>query len=132
MNTTVKPFLMFEGQAEEAMNFYVATIPNSKVINVTRHGAGGPGVEGTIMFATFSLGDLQVMCSDSPPGLHAFTFTPSTSLFVTCASEAEITALSGALSEGGEFLMPLENYGFSQRFAWVKDRFGVSWQLNLE
>jgi predicted 3-demethylubiquinone-9 3-methyltransferase (glyoxalase superfamily) len=62
---------------------------------------------------------------------HGFTFTPSLSLFVDCESEADLERIFAALSEGGGVLMPLGNYGFSRRFGWVNDRFGVSWQLNL-
>lgn len=62
---------------------------------------------------------------------HAFSFTPAVSLFVECESESEIDRLNAALGEGGSSLMPIDNYGFSRRFAWVNDRFGVSWQLNL-
>jgi predicted 3-demethylubiquinone-9 3-methyltransferase (glyoxalase superfamily) len=62
---------------------------------------------------------------------HAFTFTPSLSLFVDCESEAELDRLFSALAEGGQILMPLEDHGFSTRFGWANDRFGVSWQLNL-
>ena len=130
MQSTVTPFLMFEGQAEEAMNFYVETIPDSEILNVQRHGPEGPGPEGSIFIASFSLRGQPVMVSDSYIS-HDFTFTPSISLFVTCQSEEEVAELSTALAEGGEYLMPLDNYGFSRRFAWVVDRFGVSWQLNL-
>jgi predicted 3-demethylubiquinone-9 3-methyltransferase (glyoxalase superfamily) len=62
---------------------------------------------------------------------HPFTFTPAMSLFVDCESEAELDAAFGTLSAGGQVLMPPSNYGFSAKFAWVSDRFGVSWQLNL-
>jgi predicted 3-demethylubiquinone-9 3-methyltransferase (glyoxalase superfamily) len=62
---------------------------------------------------------------------HAFTFTPSISVFVECESEAELEAVFSRLAAGGSVLMPLDNYGFSTRFGWVKDRFGVSWQMNL-
>lgn len=131
MPTAVTPFLMFEDQqAEEAMNFYVKTIPDSEVLNVQRHGPEGPGPEGSIFVASFSLRGLPVMVSDTYIS-HDFTFTPSISLFVTCESEEEIVEFSSAFSEGGKYLMPLDNYGFSRRFAWVVDRFGVSWQLNL-
>ena len=68
-------------------------------------------------------------CIDSPIK-HAFTFTPSFSLFVECESEAELDAAFARLSDGGSVLMPPGNYGFSTKFAWVNDRFGVSWQLN--
>ena len=129
--TTVAPFLMFEGRAEEAMTFYVSLIPDSRVLDVQRYGPDGPGPAGSVKTARFSLAGQTVMCSDSWVK-HAFTFTPSLSLFVTCRSEAEIDRLVGALSDGGEVLMALDDYGFSRRFAWVNDRFGVSWQVNLE
>ena len=69
-------------------------------------------------------------CTDSPP-VHDFTFTPSFSIFVDVASAEELDRLFAGLSEGGAVLMPLDEYGFSRRFGWVNDRFGVSWQLNL-
>ncbi len=130
MNTKVTPFLMFEGQAEEAMTFYVSLLPNSSVLHVTRYGPEGPGKEGSIMLAMFALGGQQFMCIDSPVS-HGFTFTPAMSIYVNCESEAEIDALFARLSEGGQVLMPLSSYPFSPRFGWLNDRFGVSWQVNL-
>jgi predicted 3-demethylubiquinone-9 3-methyltransferase (glyoxalase superfamily) len=70
------------------------------------------------------------MCSDSPVK-HGFSFTPSSSTFVDFDSAAELERVFGLLSEGGQVLTPLANYGFSERFGWLNDRFGVSWQLNL-
>ncbi len=130
MSTQVRPFLMFTGKAEEAMKFYVSLIPESQIIDIHRYGPGGPGPEGSVMTAVFLVAGQKVMCSDSFVK-HAFTFTPSFSFFIDCASEAEIDRLSAALSEGGATLMPLGNYGFSRKFAWVNDRYGVSWQVNL-
>ena len=130
MATSVRPFLMFEGRANEAMAFYVGLIPNSDIVDVTRYRAGEPGPEGTIKFAVVRLAGQQVLFSDSFVS-HGFTFTPSLSLFVDCESEADLERIFTALSEGGGVLMPLSNYGFSRRFGWVNDRFGVSWQLNL-
>ncbi len=121
---------MFEGRAEEALNFYVSLLPNSKVISVDRYGAGQPGPQGSVMKAVFSVAGQEVMCTDTFVK-HGFTFTPSFSFFVTCESEDQQRRLFEALSEGG-VLMPLGNYGFSRQFAWVNDRFGVSWQLNLD
>lgn len=82
------------------------------------------------MMATVVLAGQTVMASDSPP-VHAFTFTPSLSLFVACGSEEEFERVLAGLSEGGETLMPAGDYGFSRRYAWINDRFGVSWQVNL-
>ena len=62
---------------------------------------------------------------------HAFTFTPASSLFVECETEDGIGRIAAALGDGGAVLMPLGHYGFSRRFTWLNDRFGVSWQLNL-
>ncbi len=70
------------------------------------------------------------MATDSPVK-HDFAFTPAMSLFVDCATEAEIEALYAKLSEGGQVLMPLNAYPFSPKFGWLSDKFGVSWQLNL-
>ena len=131
MQTKVCPFLMFEGKAEEAMNFYVSLIPGSEAGQIIRYGASGPGPEGSVMKARFSVGGQSVMCTDSFVK-HNFTFTPASSFFVTCESEEEIRRLSSALSEGGSELMPFGAYGFSRQFAWVQDRYGVSWQLNLD
>lgn len=131
MPAQVCRFLMFAGRCEAAMTLYVALIPDSRILDIRRYGPGEAGSEGSVMVASFALGDLTVMCSDSPVQ-HAFDFTPSSSLFVTCESREQLDELAEKLSEGGKALMPLDNYGFSRRFAWVQDRFGVSWQLNLD
>lgn len=130
MQTTVRPFLMFQGNAEEAMNFYVSLFPGAEVTEIVRYGPGAAGAEGSLMKASFTIGGQAVMCFNSPVK-HDFTFTPAFSLFVDCASEDEVRRLSATLFEGGAVLMPLDNYGFSRQFAWVSDRYGVSWQLNL-
>lgn len=130
MSDKVRPFLMFEGKAEEAMKAYVALIPDSAVLEMTRYGAEGPGPEGSVNRALFHLAGQEVYCIDSHVH-HAFTFTPAFSFFVECADEAEQDRVFSALIEGGQALMPLGNYGFSRRFGWLNDRFGVSWQLNL-
>lgn len=128
--TTLTPFLMFTGQAEEALNWYVSLLPNSSVTKLVHHVAGGFGEEGKVMQAEVVLAGQRLRFYDSPP-VHDFSFTPSLSLFVDCVDEAEIDRLSVALGEGGKFMMPLGSYGFSQKYAWLSDRFGVSWQLNL-
>lgn len=127
----VMPFLMFqEGKAEEAMNFYTSLIEDSEIINITRYGADESGDEGTVMQATFTLKGQEFMCIDSNVR-HQFDFTPSFSIYVTCDTEEELGHLYGKLNEGGQALMPLGDYGFSKKFGWLNDKFGVSWQLNL-
>ncbi len=130
MAQAISAFLMFEGTAEVAMKLYISLFPGSEIKRIDRYGPGEAGAEGTVRVAEFSLGGYRLMCIDSP-AKHAFTFTPSISLFVDCADEAEQTRAFEQLSQGGSVLMPLDNYGFSRRFVWLNDRFGVSWQLNL-
>lgn len=130
MSAKVRPFLMFQGNAEEAMRFYIPLFEDGEILELARYGPGGPGVEGSVRTATFTVGGQTILCTDSFVQ-HAFTFTPSTSLFVTCETEDEVRRLAAALVDGGAALMPLGEYGFSRMFAWVNDRFGVSWQINL-
>jgi len=129
-DSKVRPFLVFEGKAEEAMNFYVSLFSGAKVLDILRYGPNQAGTEGSVMKASFSIGDLTIMCTDSIVN-HGFSFTPAISLFVDCESDEEITRLSSALAAEGSTFMPLGEYGFSRKFAWVNDRYGVSWQLNL-
>lgn len=128
MARSIKTFLMFEGEAEEAMNFYASLFEEAAVSEITRHGAGS--AEGKVYSATLSLPGQEIMFFDSPAE-HEFGFTPAISLFVECESEDEIERLYSSLADGGKPLMPISDYGFSRRFGWVADRFGVSWQLNL-
>lgn len=132
MSQKIITFLTFQKEdAEQAMNFYIELFDNSEIVSLNRWGEGGPGKEGTIMHATFSLNGKLFMCSDSPP-IHEWDFTPAVSNYVECENDSEIELLFSKLSENGEVTMPLGNYGFSQQFGWVIDQFGVSWQLNLK
>lgn len=127
----VTPFLMFQdGKAEEAMNFYTSLVEDSAITSIIRYGVNESGDEGTVMQATFTLKGQEFMCIDSNIK-HQFAFTPSFSIYVTCNSEEELDNLYQKLNEGGQALMPLGDYGFSKKFGWLNDRFGVSWQLNL-
>lgn len=125
----VTPFLMFQGQAEAAMTLY-ADLFGGKILEIERYGPEGPGPEGTISRGVLDVRGQALMFFDSFVA-HPFTFTPAISLFVTCRSEEDIRALADGLLEGGQALMPLGDHGFSRLFAWIQDRFGVSWQLNL-
>ncbi|MGE5379998.1 MAG: VOC family protein [Methylocystaceae bacterium] len=126
----IHTFFMFTGQAEAAMNYYISLFNNSKIIDISYYGANEEGSEGTVRLARFALKGQEFLCIDSSIS-HAFTFTPSISLYVTCENEAEIDSCFAALSQKGVVLMPLGVYPFSQKFAWVQDKFGVSWQLTL-
>ena len=130
MAHSIAPFLMFEGTAEAAMDFYVSLFPGSSVQSIARYGDEGPGKPGSVILAAFVIKGQTIMCIDSP-AKHDFGFTPSVSLFVECADVEEIDRLFAALSDGGQVLMPLDAYPFASRFGWTNDRFGVSWQLRL-
>lgn len=132
MKLTVQPFLMFqgEGEADAAMAFYVSLFPDSEILDVVRYGPGEMGLAGSVKTVKFSLAGQKIVCIDSPVK-HNFSFTPSFSFFVDCESKEQVDSLFTALSQDGAIFMPLDDYGFSRRFGWVADRFGVSWQLNL-
>lgn len=130
MAQSVTPFLMFEGMAEEAIGFYISLFPGSEIVQIERYAAGEAGREGSVKRANFTLCGRNYICIDSPIK-HQFTFTPAFSLFVDCQDETEFDRAFTALSEGGGVLMPPANYGFSRKFGWLNDRFGVSWQINL-
>lgn len=123
------PFLMFQGRCQEALEFYTRTLPQTEILSIERFGEGEPGPAGTVRFARLRIGGLEVIANDSPP-VHNFTFTPSFSLWIDCEEAAEVDRLAAALAEGGRQMMPADNYGFSTRFAFVEDRFGVSFQIN--
>ena len=112
----ITPFLWFDGKAEEAMNFYVSIFKNSKIGSVTRYGEAGPGPKGTVMSATFQLDGQDFFALNGGP--H-FTFSPAVSFFVNCETQEEVDELWEKLSEGGE----------KQRCGWLKDKYGLSWQI---
>ena len=112
----ITPFLWFDGKAEEAMNFYVSIFKNSKIVSVTRYGEAGPGPKGTVMSATFQLDGQEFFALNGGP---IFTFSPAISFIVKCETQQEIDELWEKLSEGGE----------KQRCGWLKDKYGVSWQI---
>ena len=122
---------MFQGGVgREAVDFYVSLFEDGEILDLETYPAGGPAPEGTIMRGRFRVAGQEFFVSDSYID-HAFDFTPSLSVWVEAETPDAQEALVAALAEGGATLMPLDNYGFSTRFAWVNDRFGVSWQINL-
>jgi predicted 3-demethylubiquinone-9 3-methyltransferase (glyoxalase superfamily) len=131
MTTHAYPFLMFQrGVGREAVERYVSLFEDGEIVSLQAYGPQGPGPEGTIMRAEIRLAGQTFYASDSFV-THAFDFTPSLSVWVECESAQQQDSLFAALSDGGGVLMPLDSYGFSTRFGWLNDRFGVSWQLNL-
>jgi predicted 3-demethylubiquinone-9 3-methyltransferase (glyoxalase superfamily) len=112
----ITPFLWFDGKAEEAMNFYVSIFKNSRVMTVTRYGDAGPGPKGTVMSATFQLEGQDFFALNGGP---QFTFTPAISFFVSCQTQQEVDELWEKLSEGGA----------KDRCGWLRDRYGLSWQI---
>lgn len=124
----ITPFLWFNNNAEEAATFYTSLFRNSGIGNIHRYGDAGPGPKGSVMTLTFQLEGLQFMALNGGP---VFAFTPATSMFVSLESQEDIDAIWRALSKGGKVLMELGKYPFSERFGWVQDSFGLSWQLYL-
>jgi len=112
----ITPFLWFDGKAEEAMNFYVSIFKNSKIGSVARYGDHGPGPKGTVMTATFQLEGQEFMALNGGP---MFKFSPAISFFVKCETQQEVDELWDKLAAGGEI----------QQCGWLKDKFGVSWQI---
>lgn len=129
-NQKITTFLMFEGKAEEAMNFYTSLFDQSEIVSISRYDENGPGKEGTVIHATFTLNGQEFMCIDSFVN-HDFTFTPAMSLYVTCETEEEIEIVFNKLAQDGAVLMPLGSYPFSKKFGWLNDKYGVSWQLTF-
>jgi predicted 3-demethylubiquinone-9 3-methyltransferase (glyoxalase superfamily) len=128
-------FFMFVGEqcgkAEEAIRFYTSLFNNSDIKNIDYWKADEPsGKEGLVKHALFTIDGVEYMASENTAE-HKFTFTPSISIYVNCEDESEIESLFQKLSEGGSVMMPLDNYGFSKKFGWVSDKYGISWQLNL-
>ncbi len=112
----IAPFLWFDGNAEEAMNFYVSIFKNSKVVSVSRYGDAGPGPKGSVMAATFILDGQEFNALNGGPQYH---FTPAISFFVKCETQPEIDEMWEKLGAGGT----------PNRCGWLTDKFGLSWQI---
>src|SRR5512146_2073443 len=112
----ITPFLWLDNQAEEAARFYTSVFPNSKIVSMSRYGKEGPGPEGSVMTVVFQL-DGQAFAGLN--GGPQFRFTEAISFVVNCRSQAEVDEMWEKLSEGGE----------TSRCGWLKDKFGLSWQV---
>jgi predicted 3-demethylubiquinone-9 3-methyltransferase (glyoxalase superfamily) len=116
MQKKITTFLTFNGQAEEAVEFYTSIFENSRILSTTRYEAGGPGPEGELMSATFELAGQEFMALNGGP---SFTFSQGISLFVDYEDQEEVDELWEKLTDGGE----------PGPCGWLTDRFGVSWQI---
>jgi predicted 3-demethylubiquinone-9 3-methyltransferase (glyoxalase superfamily) len=112
----ITPFLWFDSQAEEAAKLYTSLFKNSKIVSISRYGASGPGPEGSVMTVTFELDGREFLALNGGP---MYRLTEAFSLSVHCETQAEVDELWRKLSEGGE----------EGRCGWLKDRFGLSWQI---
>ena len=112
----ITPFLWFDGNAEEAVNFYVSIFKNSKVLSIARYGEAGPGPKGTVMTASFQLDGQEFVALNGGP---QFKFTEAISFWVRCETQGEIDEMWEKLSVGGA----------KSRCGWLKDKYGMSWQV---
>lgn len=112
----IAPCLWFENQAEAAVNFYLSVFKNSRILEVSRYGEAGPGPSGSVLTMMFELEGQEFMALNGGP---AFTFSPAISFLVNCKTQEEVDDLWAKLSEGGEV----------EQCGWLRDKFGVSWQI---
>jgi len=127
---SIATHVMFQGAANEALSLYGQVFPEFAVERIERYEKGEGGEEGLVKIAHVSFSGHRLIVIDSPIP-HEFDFTPSISLFVDFDGAATMASAFATLSKGCKVMMPPDNYGFSERFAWIEDRFGVSWQLNV-
>ena len=113
----ITPFLWFEDNAEEAMNFYVSVFKNSKVLGISRYGEGAPRPAGMVMTASFELDGQEFIALNGGP---EFKFTEATSFYVNCATQEEVDWYWDQLTANG---------GEESQCGWLKDKFGLSWQI---
>ena len=118
------------GKAEEAIQLYIDVFDDSKILDIVRHQGSDIDADDTILTGSFILNGTKFQAMDSAHG-HEFTFTPAISLSVECESAEEFDRACTMLVKDGKELMAPGDYGFSRKFGWVEDRYGVSWQLNL-
>ena len=112
----ITPFLWFDGKAEDAVNLYVSTFKNSKILGMTRYGDAGPGPKGSVMTVNFQLDGQEFVALNGGP---QYSFTPAISFVIKCETQQEVDDLWQKLSEGGR----------TDRCGWLQDRFGLSWQI---
>jgi predicted 3-demethylubiquinone-9 3-methyltransferase (glyoxalase superfamily) len=132
INQKISPFLWFNDNAEEAAHFYTSTFKNSRITTVTRYSGEGAKTSGmpvdSVMTVAFQLNGQEFVAINGGP---VFQINPTISFFVNCETAQEIDMLWDKLSDDGTVMMELDKYPFSEKYGWIQDRFGVSWQLIL-
>ena len=133
MKNTITPCLWFDNQAEEAVNFYTSLFSNSTIGKISRYGKEGFEVhgqkEGTVLTVAFQLNGQSFTALNGGP---IFKFNPSISFYVVCETEKEVDFLWKNLSEQGTVMMELNKYEWSEKYGWLNDRYGLSWQISLD
>jgi predicted 3-demethylubiquinone-9 3-methyltransferase (glyoxalase superfamily) len=128
----ITPFLWFDTQAEEAVDFYTSLLKNSKIGSITRYDEAGAAAagrpKGSVMTAAFNLNGQEFVALNGGP---VFKFTPAVSFIINCETEQEIDELWEKLSESAKVLMEYGKYPFSEKYGWLNDKYGLSWQLFL-
>ena len=124
----IVPFLWFDTETEEAAQLYTSLFKNSSIVETSYYGEGTQRPAGSVLVVNFDLEGQRFGAINAGP---QFTPNPAISFFVTLESEAEVDKLWKKLSEGGAVLMPLQSYDWSEKYGWLSDRYGVSWQLSL-
>ena len=129
MTSTCTHLMFQDGKAQAALDLYTSIFPGFTVALIDKYGPDDTAPD-LIRFAKINFHGHMLIMIDSPAP-HDFDFTPSMSLFVDFDAVADLDQAFARLADGGDIKMPLDDYGFSRRFGWLTDRFGVSWQLNL-
>src|SRR5215208_5292721 len=130
MTQGLRTFITFQGGvAAAALDLYRDVFDDFELLEIAHYGPEDSGPEGTVKVARFRLAGSEFGCADSPVR-HEWGLTPAVSLFIDCDDNDELERLFHRLNDGGNVFMPLDEYGFSRRFGWVGDRYGVTWQLN--
>jgi predicted 3-demethylubiquinone-9 3-methyltransferase (glyoxalase superfamily) len=129
----ITPFLWFDNNCEEAINFYISVFDNSRIVSIKRYPEGATdehmkGKEGKVLTAVFELNGQTFMALDGGP---YFKFNPAVSFMINCETPEQVTEAYNKLSDGGAVLMPLQKYEFSEMYSWVSDKYGLSWQIGV-
>ncbi len=129
MTQKITPMRWFDNQAEEVVEFYASVFTDVEVLDRLYYTEAGPEAPGSVLIVTFRIGDLEITALN---GGSMYAITPAISFFVHCETDAETGQLWSRLLDGGTALIALDAYPFSEKYGWLADKYGVSWQISLE